>query len=116
MVYIEEITEYFIEIFRLLGQKVLKEKQNLLNIFTIGGFGTACMSKFHLSFDKVGKYENKFVGQACDGSQRLNLNRYTPQLCCDWDKAWSGQINLNRTRRYYHEMPRSSAAIGSFTS
>ena len=41
MVYIEEITEYFNEIFRLLGQKVLMENQNLLNIFTIGGFGTA---------------------------------------------------------------------------
>lgn len=22
---------------------------------------------------------------------RVNLNRYTPQLCCGWDKAWSMQ-------------------------
>jgi hypothetical protein len=38
---IEEITEYFNELFRLWGQKELVEKQNLLNIFRIGGFGTA---------------------------------------------------------------------------
>ena len=41
MVNIEEITEYFNELFRLWGQKELVEKQNLLNIFTIGSFGTA---------------------------------------------------------------------------
>jgi len=40
---IEEITEYFNELFRLWGQKELVEKQNLLNIFRIGGFGTACV-------------------------------------------------------------------------
>ena len=34
MVNIEEITEYFNELFRLWSQKVLVEKQNLLNIFS----------------------------------------------------------------------------------
>ena len=43
MVNIEEITEYFNELFRLWGQKEFVEKQNLLNIFTMGGFGTACL-------------------------------------------------------------------------
>ena len=34
-----------------------------------------------------------------------------PQLCCGWDKPHENS-NLSRTRS--HEMPRSSAAIGSF--
>jgi hypothetical protein len=38
---IEEITEYFNELFRLWGETVFVQKQNLLNIFAIGGFGTA---------------------------------------------------------------------------
>jgi len=37
MINIEEITEYFNELFRLGGQKELVEKQNLLNIFIAQG-------------------------------------------------------------------------------
>jgi len=39
MVNIEEITEYFNELFRLGGQKKLVEKQNLLNILAMGVLG-----------------------------------------------------------------------------
>jgi|GEM_PF-4493907 len=49
MVNNEEITEYFNELFRLWGQKVFVEKQDLLNICTIGGFGTACRERFKLN-------------------------------------------------------------------
>jgi len=38
-----------------------------------------------------------------------DLNRYTPQLCCGWDKAWSMQPQ----RQWIHEIPGSIAA-GSF--
>jgi len=68
MVNIEEITEYFNELFRLWGQKELVEKQNLLNIFTIGSFGTACRGRFD-SLDKmVTWYNNRPHGS-------LNLRR-----------------------------------------
>ncbi|MDW7726093.1 MAG: hypothetical protein SCH70_03110 [Candidatus Methanoperedens sp.] len=39
MVYIEEITEYFYELFRLWGWKVLVVKLNVLNIFMVGVLG-----------------------------------------------------------------------------
>ena len=46
IVNIEEITDYFNELFKLWVRKVLVEKQNLLNIFTIRGFGTACTGMY----------------------------------------------------------------------
>ena len=39
---IKEIAEYFNEIFRLYGQKIMVENAELIDFFKIGSFGTAC--------------------------------------------------------------------------
>src|SRR5665811_2409618 len=84
MVYIEEITEYFNEIFRLLGQKVLMENQNLLNIFTIGGFGTACKMSF------IAKSTTSGFSKAEGNYKILNL----------YDSGVGGGYSENRYKLY----------------
>ena len=41
MINIEEIAEYFNELFRLYGQKIMVENAELIDFFKIGSFGTA---------------------------------------------------------------------------
>ena len=73
MIHIEEITEYFDGLFRSLGQKVLVEKQDLLNNFTIGGFGTACIELCYslIYYPKGTEIKSIVVQDGYEGAKNL---------------------------------------------
>ncbi|MFZ3169789.1 MAG: hypothetical protein WA130_19420 [Candidatus Methanoperedens sp.] len=60
MINIKEIVEYFNEISRLYGQKIMVENAELIDFFKRGSFGTACKDVFE---DSVRKYISFLINE-----------------------------------------------------
>src|SRR3989304_9754529 len=95
MVNIEEITEYFNELFRLGGQKKLVEKQNLLNIFTIGSFGTACFMSILTSLVIHHSFSSLKIFSSFLNCSSLIFDGFPPPFpCCFFNPSFPSSFQI----------------------